>query len=82
MARAKNTTKSTAGAKKSTKAADKKVSEAEAKAKAKARADKLYQLEKEGQRSQRGRKIALAVSLFLNLTFLVTIYAIYCQYNH
>lgn len=37
---------------------------------------KLREMELVNNYSQRGRKVALVISLFLNLTFLVTIYAI------
>lgn len=52
---------------------------AETEAMAKAKVAKLREMEADHQYSQRGRKILLIVSLFLNLTFIVTIYAILQQ---
>ena len=45
-------------------------------ANAKAKVAKLKEMEADHNYSQRGRKVLLIVSLFLNLTFIVTIYAI------
>ena len=43
---------------------------------AKAKVAKLKEMEADHNYSQRGRKALLVASLFLNLTFIVTIYAI------
>ena len=43
---------------------------------AKAKVAKLKEIEADHNYSQRGRKVLLVASLFLNLTFIVTIYAI------
>lgn len=43
---------------------------------AKAKVAKLKEMEADHNYSQRGRKVLLVASLFLNLTFIVTIYAI------
>lgn len=45
-------------------------------ANAKAKVAKLKEMEADHNYSQRGRKALLVASLFLNLTFIVTIYAI------
>lgn len=76
MAKTKTATKSSVPSSK--KVTGKKIVDKKAAA---ARAERLQRLEAEGRRGQRGRMIALTVSLFLNLTFLVTIYAIWCNYN-
>ena len=47
---------------------------------AKAKVAKLREMEAEHNYSQRGRKALLIVSLFFNLTCIVTIYAIIQQY--
>lgn len=67
------TTKTTA--KTSTKSA-KATKKAAMEANAKAKVAKLKEMEADHNYSQRGRKVLLIVSLFLNLTFIVTIYAI------
>ena len=67
------TTKTTAKTStKSAKATKKAAMEVDAKAKV----AKLKEMEADHNYSQRGRKALLIVSLFLNLTFIVTIYAI------
>lgn len=71
----KSTAKTSA---KSAKATRKSAMEADAKAKV----AKLKEMEADHQYSQRGRKILLVVSLFLNLTFIVTIYAILQNQMH
>ena len=43
---------------------------------AKVKVAKLKEMEADHNYSQRGRKVLLVASLFLNLTFIVTIYAI------
>ena len=63
------TTKTSTKSTKSTKKAD-------MEANAKAKVAKLKEMEADHNYSQRGRKVLLIVSLFLNLTFIVTIYAI------
>ena len=47
---------------------------------AKAKVAKLHQMEAEHLQNSRGRTVALLVSLFLNLFFLVTIFTI-LEYN-
>ena len=69
----KTTKKSTAKTSaKSAKATKKVAMEVDAKAKV----AKLKEMEADHNYSQRGRKVLLVASLFLNLTFIVTIYAI------
>lgn len=71
----KSTTKVSA---KSTRTTKKAAMEADAKAKV----AKLKEMEADHNYSQRGRKALLIVSLFLNLTFIVTIYAILQNQMH
>ena len=68
MGKTTKTTKKSSTAKATKKAA----MEADAKAKV----AKLKEMEADHNYSQRGRKVLLVASLFLNLTFIVTIYAI------
>lgn len=68
MSKTTKTTKKSSAAKATKKAA----MEADAKAKV----AKLKEMEADHNYSQRGRKALLVASLFLNLTFIVTIYAI------
>ena len=64
--------KTTKTSTKSAKSTKKAAMEADAKAKV----AKLKEMEADHNYSQRGRKVLLVASLFLNLTFIVTIYAI------
>ena len=68
MSKTTKTTKKSSAARTAKKAA----MEADAKAKV----AKLKEMEADHNYSQRGRKALLVASLFLNLTFIVTIYAI------
>lgn len=68
MSKTTKTTKKSSTAKSTKKAA--------MEANAKAKVAKLKEMEADHNYSQRGRKVLLVASLFLNLTFIVTIYAI------
>ena len=65
---------------KTTKKSSKNTKKSAMEADAKAKVAKLREMEAEHNYSQRGRKALLIVSLFFNLTCIVTIYAIIQQY--
>ena len=64
---------------KTTKKSSKNTKKSAMEADAKAKVAKLREMEAEHNYSQRGRKALLIVSLFFNLTCIVTIYAIIQQ---